>query len=281
MLAALPYAAYAATLYFDPQDRTVGTETSFRVAALIDAPTAVNAFDIVIRIPPGLTLLGTEDGSSIIGYWIDAPRFDERTRTLRFSGIVPGGFSGSGARLLTLMLKAEQEGSLRLSLDPSSQVLRNDGAATRDPLSVRALTLTVERGRENIENAIPDTEPPLPFTPAILEDPLVAGGAPYLAFATQDGGSGVARYEIAESPGRKPDPGAWIEAESPYQLHDTTLSSWIAVRAIDGAGNVRTEILPPSRTDPFAALLHRALALFVLACLILIVYARMAPRPLR
>ena len=111
--------------------------------------------------------------------------------------------------------------------------------------------------------------------------PLVADGAPYLVFATQDGGSGVARYEVAESPGRAPDPSAWAQAESPYPLRDASLTSWIAVRAIDGAGNVRTALLPPPRADAFATLLHRALALLVLACLILLVYARTVRRPLR
>ncbi len=281
LFACAPAVACAATLYFDPQDRTVGTETSFKVAALIDAPTPVNAFDITLRIPRGLTLLGTEDGSSIIGYWVEAPRFDERARTLHFAGIVPGGYAGSGARLLTLILKAEQEGPLRLSIDTASTVLRNDGAATPDPLSAHSLTLRAEPGRENVENAIPDTDPPLPFVPVVMSDPLVADGAPYLVFATQDGGSGVARYEVAESPGRAPDPSAWAQAESPYPLRDASLTSWIAVRAIDGAGNVRTALLPPPRADAFATLLHRALALLVLACLILLVYARTVRRPLR
>lgn len=277
----LPLSASAATLYFDPQDRTVGTEMPFKVAALIDSAEPVNAFDIAVAIPKGLTVLGTDDGSSIINYWVEAPRFDDGSRLLHFAGIVPGGFRGSGARLVTITLRADSVGTARIAIDPSSSVLRNDERASKEPLSLRALVLRVEPGRENIDNAIPDTEPPLPFTPVIASDPLIAGGTPVVIFATQDGNSGVARYEVAESQSRSPDANEWVPAESPYVLHDTSLASWISVRAIDSAGNIRMEVIPPSRFDAFSVLLHRTFALFVLACLILVLYAAHRPRVLR
>ncbi len=274
----LPALASAATLYFDPQERTVGLDTPFEIAVLVDAPAAVNAFEVSVRIPKGLEAIGTSDGGSLINFWIDAPRFDAGTRTLHFAGIVPGGFQGTGARLLTLSLRATRAGAMRISFDTSTEARRNAADGAREPLTLAPLTLLAQEGRENIDNTIPDTEPPLVFTPQIVRDMSLYEGAPMLVFATQDTGSGVARYDVAESQDRDPAYATWIHAETPYRIHDTDLSSWIFVRATDGAGNVRIETVQPSRYDAFAGLLHRTFAAFVLLCLILMLYARIRPR---
>jgi hypothetical protein len=275
----MPGLASAATLYFDPQERTVGLDTPFQIAVLLDAPASVNAFDVSISIPRGLEPVGTTDGGSLINYWIDAPRFDAGTRALHFSGIVPGGFQGTGARLLAISFKAVRTGESVIRFDTNSQVRRNTADAAAEPLTLAPLTLLVQEGRENLDNTIPDTDPPLAFMPQIVRDPALGDGAPMLVFATQDTGSGVARYEVAESQDRYPTFATWVPAESPYHIHDASLSSWMFVRAIDAAGNVRIETVQPQRYDSFSGLLHRTFAAFVLLCLILMVYARLRPRP--
>ena len=274
----VPSISSAATLYFDPQERTVGRETPFQIAVLIDAPVAVNAFDVAVRIPEGLIPIQTSDGGSLINFWIDAPRFDVSTRILHFSGIVPGGFVGSGARLMTISLRAAHTGVAHISFDATTQVRRNTADAAREPLTLRSLALLVQDGRENIENPIPDTEPPLPFVPAIIHDASIERGAPLLVFATQDMGSGIVQYDVAESLDRDPAFATWIRADSPYRIHDTSLSSWLFVRATDAMGNTRTETVQPSKYDSFSGLLHRTFATFILLCLILMLYARIRPR---
>ena len=66
-----------------------------------------------------------------------------------------------------------------------------------------------------------------------------------MSFTTQDKGSGIERYEIQER--RKPtiDNRSWIVAESPYVLNDQVLHSFIDIRAVDKAGNVRVATVPP------------------------------------
>src|ERR1035437_6022907 len=68
--------AHAATLYFDPQERTVGLNQPFEVGLLIDATNPINAFDVTIDIPANMSVTDSSDGNSIISYWIERPTYD-------------------------------------------------------------------------------------------------------------------------------------------------------------------------------------------------------------
>jgi hypothetical protein len=138
--------------------------------------------------------------------------------------------------------------------------------------------LSVQAGRDNLSNALPDTDGPVPFTPNVVMDPAIAGGAPAVVFATQDSGSGVVRYYVSEQSTPDPRRAEWREAQSPYILTDPTFSSWILVKAVDGAGNERIETLPPHSENRIISVLHALVSLIVLGCLILITYVRIRTR---
>ncbi|OGH83817.1 MAG: hypothetical protein A2261_03705 [Candidatus Magasanikbacteria bacterium RIFOXYA2_FULL_44_8] len=105
-----------------------------------------------------------------------------------------------------------------------------------------------------------DVDAPESFKPEIAQDPNIFGGKWFLAFATQDKGSGIDHYEIREDLGfRIKNLGgiikkflipksyllnSWQEVESPYVLKDQKLKSWVYIKAIDKAGNERIEVIP-------------------------------------
>lgn len=243
----IPGFARAATLYFIPQEQTVGTDTPFQIGMFIDAPDAVNAFDIRVDIPLGVEVVDTDDGDSVINDWITPPTFDETSRILSFSGIVPGGYSAQGGRLLVMSLKADQAGDLPFSYDPSTEIIRNSAVPSQDSIRAIPLILSVEGGKENIANVIPDTDPPEPFTPYLATSSIVFGGRWAVYFGTQDKGSGMFGYQEAESPWRTSDYSSvsWHDAGSPYLLQDQGLSSYVYIKATDKDGNSRVEIVPP------------------------------------
>jgi len=271
--------ARAATLSFDPQDHTVGMATPFEVGLRLDAGASVNTVSITLVFPPNLTPVDVSDGNSIINFWVDKPTYSEANRTLTFSGIIPGGYTGTGGRLILLKLKASAPGSATLTADAGRSVIYlNTPDAVADTFIVRPFTLSVETGKENMPNQIPDNAPPEAFLPSLVRIPDELGKEQIaVVFATQDKGSGISQYEVRETPSDAwfADDQGWQVAQSPYVLRDQDLRSVIEVRATDKEGNARIETIatpypiPWYATGTFDALLTLAVMLLAFAFVIL------------
>jgi hypothetical protein len=241
---------HAATLYFDPQERTVGIDQPFEVSLLIDAANPINAFDVTIDIPENMTVTDSSDGNSIISFWIERPTYDPLKNTLELSGIVPGGFSGKGGRLAVLTLEAKTTGASVMTYDPATNLILNGPSPISDVKNILPLNLVSEEGKEAVQNVIPDTDPPEAFTPILATSSTIYGGKWALYFQTEDKGSGMYGYEVAEWPYKtdRYDSLPWHSAESPYLLGGQNLTDYIYVKATDKAGNERVEMLPPHST---------------------------------
>ena len=262
-----PSFANAARLYFEPQEQVVGTEGDFSVAIMIDASKPVNALAAAVEIPFILNPYDVSEGNSIINFFVDKPHFDETTRLLTFSGIIPGGFEGEKAPLLILKLKvndrAQKTGNQTavLSFDKGqTKAYLNTPDGLEDVLELEKMELPIVKGKENMGVGTIDVDAPESFKPEIAQDPNIFGGKWFLAFATQDKGSGIDHYEIREDLGfRIKNLGgiikkflipksyllnSWQEVESPYVLKDQKLKSWVYIKAIDKAGNERIEVIP-------------------------------------
>lgn len=240
----------AATLEFDPQDKTVGMKESFDVGLNISATEAINALELTLKIPPGLTPIDVKDGNSVISFWIEEPHFDEYERTLTLSGIMTGGFHGTGGRVALIVFKASSEGKKTVTVDTlKSRIFLNTGDGIADTVTAFPLDLFVSKGRDNILNHPEDTVPPEPFTPLLSNDPLLYSGRATVVFSTQDKDSGVDYYEVAERRGRpisNYEKLVWQRAESPFLLHDQEGKSAIYIRAVDNEGNSHVEVIPAS-----------------------------------
>ncbi|OGG48548.1 hypothetical protein A3G63_02755 [Candidatus Kaiserbacteria bacterium RIFCSPLOWO2_12_FULL_52_8] len=248
-----PVFAGAATLSFTMLQTTVGTGDPFEINVILSTKNDINAIEAALIIPHGLELVNTNNGNSLINFWIEQPRYDRETRTLTFSGITPNGFSGT-RRLLGLTLKTSAPGTYTLSFDPAHTTLYQNGpSGIPEPTTIEPLVLQIVNGTARTSVPAIDTEPPEAFTPIVIRTPQLYDGAWTLIFATQDKGSGIARYEVSESPARRADSSAlnWTKAESPYQLSDQSLTRYIYVRAVDEQGNARTELFTSSRPFPW------------------------------
>ncbi len=266
----VPTFAGAATLSLTTSQASAGIGERFIVSIILNTENDINAVEAALNIPFGFELENTSDGNTIVNLWVERPRYDRETRILTFSGIIPGGFSGTG-QLLTFTLKAEIPGPVTLSfIRARTTVYRNSPDGVEESSILRPLILDI--GAEAISAAAPvaDTEPPEAFTPVVTRNPQLYEGAWTLLFATQDKGSGIAYYEVSESSMRMahPDKLAWTKAESPYLLSDQTPARYIYARAVDRQGNIRTELYAQPR--PFSwlnglglAILGGALGFFI------------------
>jgi len=95
------------------------------------------------------------------------------------------------------------------------------------------------------EELDPQTDHQLPetFTPLVGQNADIFGGKYFVVFSTVDKDSGIDHCEVAESKSKNPREDSWVRAESPYLLTDQTLTSYIIVKAVDKAGNYRTETI--------------------------------------
>lgn len=243
-----PAFAYAATLSFTSEHTTVGIGSPFDVEVTLDTTNEVNAIGVAISLPPGIELVKTNNGNSVVSYWIEQPQFNSTTRILTFSGIMPNGLSGT-QRILVLTLRANTLGTYALSFDPAYTALYQNGpSGILEPTTSIPLTLYAVSGTTSTTMPTTDTSPPEAFTPVVTRNAQLYDGAWTLIFATQDKGSGVAYYEVSESPLSvfDTDTLSWTKTESPYKLADQTLSSYMYVRVVDEQGNVRTELYTPA-----------------------------------
>jgi hypothetical protein len=249
----IPRSMLAAEVFFGEKGKEwrVGDQLIVPVLFNTDGE-SINAIEGKIVFPSGvLELREIRDGNSVVNFWIDRPRAGSENQ-ISFSGVTPGGYKGENGLLFSLVFSALKEGSGVIEIR-DIKALKNDGRGTSAKTQVSNLQISISKG---ISGAPPqlaeDLNAPEPFVPEIANDPAISNGEWFIVFATQDKGTGVARYEIKET--RQRIFAAflrWVPAESPYTLKDQGLRSYVFVKAIDGAGNEKIATVAPKNPLPW------------------------------
>jgi hypothetical protein len=198
----------------------------------------INALEGSLVFPDTLLSVDVHDGGSIISLWVERPHIQENK--IIFSGLIPGGYSGSQGVVVTLVLKGTQVGTGDIVVERSSFFLHNEeGTAVEGERTSTPIVVDATLGAPIVERT--DNYSPEPFGPRIDRDPGLFNGAFFAVFSTQDKHSGLAYYEVQESKKGVIDERAWQKATSPYQLEGQLRASTLFVKAVDRAGNVRIE----------------------------------------
>lgn len=237
-----PLLAQAASVRLLPEPARVGIGDTLSVSVVVDSAVPVNALSGALRYPAQkLALVGLSDGNSVVSLWVERPA--DAGGSVPFAGLVPGGYAGSGGLLFTATFKVLAAGDVSLSLEHPA-FLHNDGSGSAESVGSSTLELSLDSVAHGGATSTPDSAPPEPFA-IVLGKGDILDGKTYAAFTTTDKGSGVAYFEAAER--RVPlMPLRWERAASPYVLHDQYGTSDLYVRAVDAAGNARTEEYPRS-----------------------------------
>ena len=246
---------FAAEISFDTKTNEIAVGQQFQASIVLNTDNeAINAFEGKIIFPHDLLdLKEIRDGNTIVNFWIEKPHKRQETRDkeqgeILFSGITPGGFQNNNGLLFSAVFETKSEGVARFEIN-DVRVLRNDGTGSSASLTIAPLEMTISSEAPAVTPAVTkvkDTEPPETFRPEIARDESLFGGKWFLVFATQDKASGVDHYEAKESRQRilalfqK-----WSRTESLHVLRDQELRSYIFVKAVDKAGNVRIEKILP------------------------------------
>lgn len=245
----MPLGADASSLKLIPQENPVGASDPFTIAVMLVADEPINAVTAELKIPEGIIPEDINEGNSVVSLWVGTPTWDELNRTITFSGIIPGGYTGVG-ELIRISFSAHDE----IPVAQFTFNLEETVAYVQGPRAVPAklypepLSLSIGPFKQNIANEVTDTERPEKFNAFVEQSPYIYDGAWFVAFATHDKLSGIAKYQIAERPGRPTrfyNSLSWKDAQTPYLLTDQTLKSTIYIKAIDKAGNERFAVIAP------------------------------------
>lgn len=263
----------AAELYFGAPAPAVGLHVPVEIGVFLDTQgAAVNAVEGTITFPADrLTPTLVRDAGSVVSLWIERPAI--APGRVRFSGVIPGGFTGPRGPLFSVVFEATAEGAVAIQA-ADDRILLNDGQGTPAALTHAPLALTVRAGAATPPFLLPhDAEAPEPFAVRVAHDPNLLNDRWFAAFNAQDKQSGIDHYELAELPAAgtwlrwfRSTP-AWRIAESPAPLADQRGWSDVYVKAVDRSGNARTASatapVPPPwyERDWFLVILAGVLAL--------------------
>ncbi len=246
---------YAAELVARMPD-VVGVGDVFVVPILLDTEgDSINTLEGTLTYPTDtLRLREIRDGNTTVSLWVERP-LEVTPGKVRFAGVIPGGYQGTEAEMMTLVFEAQASGRGRFVLN-DGMAYRNDGTGQSSPMPLRSAAFDIEESGSGAQVA-PLTEgdatPPGIFMPVVSSDPSLLDGKWFVAFATQDKESGIDYFEVAERQGfrfplfQKLD---WKRATSPVVLSDQSQRSYIYVKAVDRAGNSVTARLSPAH-PPF------------------------------
>ena len=240
----------AATISLRATPESIGAGDTVLLSVLLDSTLPTNAFSgSILYSKDTLEPIAINDGSSLISLWITRPVASAGGAPIVFAGITPGGFSGTGGALFSVLFRAKTAGTANVSLG-DIEVLRNDGVGGKESVIIKPLILPIKPLPSGGYTEPDDHTPPESFTAFLNSDPQLFDGNNYLIFVTVDKSSGIDHYAVAES--RVPAflhsffPLSWdTTATSPYVLTDQNLTSTVYIKAIDRAENERISVFPP------------------------------------
>jgi hypothetical protein len=271
----MPTSVFAMTMSFEPPSLESQQPAAFSTTLVLNTEgQSVNAVDGTLLIAEELgSDITVSDSGSIVTYWVMRPTYDPATRSVKFSGTIPGGFSGQAGILFSVIMPPHQGSAVENAVVVAeANSYLNDGLGTQAKVSTKQFALSnLETepvdpqiaGQLYVDPNKPDNVPPESFSPQLAQDERVFGGAWFINFATTDKQSGISHYEVQETRSGRLDAGNWQRAESPYQLQDQELHSYIYVVAVDRQGNERMIKVSPRAPQTWWQQYNRDLAIGV------------------
>ncbi len=235
---ALP--VYAARFNVEQQNNRNDTQGLIQVDIILDSESE-NINTISGSLVYDRTMLAIDQistGNSAVSFWVNTPKENSVSKTIDFSGIIPGGVIAKHVQLFSVFFHAQQSGVAKVSL-VNTEAFLNDGQGTRTQTSSGDLSIAITGDINNVQKYVfTDMIPPEKFLITRIRNQALFDNKWTIVFAAQDKGSGIANYQVCEYFFTK-----CVFRESPAVLDHQ--SEWYAllVRAFDRNNNSRSTIL--------------------------------------
>lgn len=244
---------------------------SFAASIKIEAPENINAGDTVlakvildtegekINVIEGEIKINTNNlsitemnvGGSIFSLWPNKPSLDNNV--ISFVGGSPEEIKGKNLKVFDIAIKANSEGDIKLSSE-NIKVYLSDGSGTSIDIARTESNIVSKIGSGQTQNELltlieNDKRSPEKFEIELGQDDNSFDGLYFISFNAVDKDSGIDRYEITEGEFSS------VRSGNTYVLRDQTLQSEITVRAYDKAGNERSIVFNPQKSNTLTYIL--------------------------
>lgn len=187
-----------ADVYISPRTGSFVEGSTFEVPILIDTKgNSINGIEISVSFDKDkLSIIKPSGGKSIVGVWIEPPKYDNTKGKASYVGVVPGGITTESGLIGTITFKALRTGSAVVSVGSDSHVLLNDGLGTE-------VLLDTGRAQYDIIYRAPEGVRVFSETHSI-QDKWYNNNNPVLSWERAEGVNGFS-YEIDNKPSTIPD----------------------------------------------------------------------------
>jgi len=132
-------------IYLSPRTGSFVEGTTFDVPILLNTKgVSVNGLEVRVSFDSSrLEIVRPTGGESIIGVWVEPPRFDNKKGTASYVGVITNGITTGSGLIGTITFKAKRNGRASIIIDSSSKVFLNDGLGSEIPAELGRADYTI------------------------------------------------------------------------------------------------------------------------------------------
>lgn len=238
LIFAAPVSVKAAKIFIDQPEKMTADNTYLIKVALDTEGKEINVAEGILRFDKSSEIISINTGGSIFDLWPRKPSL--ASGKISFTGGTTAGVYGPNLKLFSIAVKPTKPEIIKISFEDAAVYL-NDGKGTKiiaasSPLEIKVLPAQ-KKDNELVSLINEDKNPPAPFKIDLGRESSVYEGKYFISFYATDKESGVQRYEVKEN--NLP----MVRSGNVYILQNQELSGQVEVKAIDNAGNIRSQMI--------------------------------------
>jgi hypothetical protein len=119
-------------VYFSPRSGSFEEGSTFQVPVYVNTKgRSINGIEVRLNFDSNkLSIINQTGGVSIIGVWVEPPKYDNTKGTASYVGVIPSGITTGAGLVGTITFKAKSAGLANVSISSTSKILLNDGLGT-------------------------------------------------------------------------------------------------------------------------------------------------------
>ncbi len=124
---------YKPEVTFSPRSATFSQGSTFEIPILLNTKgKSINGVEVRITYDKDkLSIVKPSSGTSIVGVWVEPPKYDNERGTASYVGVIPSGIVTDSGLIGSITFKAIKTGRASISINSTSNLLLNDGLGTQ------------------------------------------------------------------------------------------------------------------------------------------------------
>lgn len=239
-----------AEVSFSPRSGSFEEGSTFQVPILVNTKNrSINGLEIRVNFDSSkLSIINQTGGISIIGVWVEPPKYDNTRGIASYIGVIPGGMITQSGLVGTITFLAKATGVASVSITSNSKVLLNDGLGTEAITNFGRANYTILTKAPEGVQIFSETHP--------VQSDWHTNNSPIVSWIKDVGVNGFS-FEIDNKPNTVPDNVVDTEDSTTSFNNLSDGLSYFHIKAIKdnvwgatGHFLVRIDTVPPARFTP-------------------------------